>query len=109
MSGIVYTIQDLKTKDVVAVVDNDYDVLRFLYSHRHDYPQIEGQEKTIDERYHELCECMMDVQDLNDYFCNIDIDVHHVNYDYGRDPRCQGREIEDVAAEAGIKIAEEDA
>ena len=108
MSEIVYTIQDLKTKDIVAVADNDYDVLRFLYSHRHDYPQIEGQEKNIDERYHELCECVMEVQDLNDYFRNIDIDVHHVNYDYGRDMHYHGREIKDVAAEAGVKINEED-
>lgn len=107
-SEIVYTIQDLKTKDIVAIIDNDYDVLRFLYSHSDDYPQIDGYEKTIDERYHDLCEHIMEVQDLNDYFRDIDIDVFHINYDYGRDPRCQGREIEDVATKAGIKIAEED-
>lgn len=107
-SEIVYAIQDLKTKGIVAVIDNDYDVLRFLYSHSDDYPQIEGYEKTIDERYHDLCECMMEVQDLNDYFRNIDIDVYHVNYDYGRNMHYQCRKIEDVAAEAGVKITEED-
>lgn len=108
MNEIVYTIQDLKTDDVVAVIDNDLDLLRFLYSQAHNYPQVEGNEKTIDEMYHDLRTHAIEVQDLKYHFWGIDIGVHCINYDYGRDNHYHGRKIEDVAAEAGIKITEED-
>lgn len=108
MSEIVYVIYDVRdgkseTDDnIVALVDNDEDFVRFLMLHKDEYPIKEGCTETLESIWEKLALGGDGPDAFAECFDGIAVSKLHVNVDYSLDPNFTSKEINYLAKRVGI-------
>ena len=113
MSEIVYLLYDVRdgkseTDDnIVALVDNDEDFVRFLMLHKDEYPIKEGCTKTLEDIWEKLVLGGDGPDVFEKCFDGISVSKLHLNVDYSFDQNLNYKEINYLAKKAGIGHLEE--
>ena len=113
MSEIVYVIYDVRdgkseTDDnIVALVDNDEDFVRFLMLHKDEYPIKGDCTETLESIWEKLVLGGDGPDVFAECFDGITVSKLHMNVDYNLDPNFNCKEINYLAKKAGIGHLEE--
>jgi len=106
-SDNVYLIYDVRnhkdcsSENVVAVVDNDEDFVRFMMLHKDEYPICKEINKSHEDIWKELCNGE-DITGVCCYFKGIDVDRFCMNADYTDVSGCGVFDIDFLAEKNGI-------
>lgn len=100
MCDEVYLIWDVSGEgEILAVADNDHDVLRFILAHNDLYPWREDVNQDAHALWRDLLNAKVGIEEMENYFEGITVERWRPNFDYTDE---KGRAINAVADEAGV-------